>query len=160
MPLPSRYLSAMSSTLPKPSMATFSLPGFAFAALTTSLQVLNGLSFLTSSAEGWRIITEAAEGAGRDPGEISILYPHWIEVVESDEDRRACEAGLQRFFPGSYDEGRATYLIGTAEEIAERVREHTARLPRVDGFLFTTICERPEQLQVISERLRPLLEIA
>jgi alkanesulfonate monooxygenase SsuD/methylene tetrahydromethanopterin reductase-like flavin-dependent oxidoreductase (luciferase family) len=109
-------------------------------------------------AEGWRIISESATAAGRDPDSISILYPHWIEVVESEEDRRACEEGLARFFPGTYEEGQATYLIGTAEEIAERVRAHTAALPRVDGYLFTSITERPGQLQTIAERVRPLLE--
>jgi probable F420-dependent oxidoreductase len=109
-------------------------------------------------AEGWRIVSEAATGAGRDPGAISILYPHWIEIVDSEEDRRACEEGLARFFPGTYEEGQATYLIGTAEEIAERVREHTAQLPRVDGYLFTSISERPAQLHAIAEQLRPLLE--
>lgn len=111
-------------------------------------------------AEGWRIISEAATAAGRDPGAISILYPHWIEIVESDEDRRACEEGLARFFPGTYEEGQATYLIGTPEEIADRVREHTAKLPRVDGYLFTSITERPGQLETIAKRLRPLLENA
>ncbi len=109
-------------------------------------------------AEGWRIISESATAHGRDPDAISILYPHWIEVVESAEDRRAAEEGLARFFPGTYEEGQATYLIGTAEEIAERVRAHAARLPRVDGYLFTSISERPDQLRAISERLRPLLE--
>lgn len=109
-------------------------------------------------AEGWRIISDSATAAGRDPDGISIIYPHWIEIVDSDEDRRACEEGLARFFPGTYEEGQATYLIGTAEEIAERIREHTSELPRVDGYLFTSITERPAQLEAISQTLEPLLK--
>lgn len=106
---------------------------------------------------GWEIIEAAASAAGRDGDAIDILYPHWIEIVETDADRAECERALQRFFPGSYDEAVNTYLIGTAEEIAERIAEHTARLPRVDGYLFTSISERRDQLDAISERLRPLL---
>ena len=109
-------------------------------------------------AEGWRIISESASAAGRDPDAISIIYPHWIEIVDSEEDRRACEEGLARFFPGSYEDGQATYLIGTAEEIAERIHAHTSKLPRVDGYLFTSITERPGQLEAISEHLKPLMK--
>ncbi len=108
--------------------------------------------------EGWALIADAAGAVGRDPGAIDILYPHWIEIVDSEEDAQAAREGLARFFPGTYEEARATYLIGTVEEIADRVRAHTAGLPRVDGYLFTSISERPSQLHAIAERLRPLLE--
>lgn len=109
-------------------------------------------------AEGWRVIADAAREAGRDPGEIAIIYPHWIAIVRNDAERRECEAGLARFFPGSFEDARETYLIGTVEEIAERVREHTARLERVDGYLFTSITEQPGQLEAIAHELRPQLE--
>jgi len=107
--------------------------------------------------QGWEIIEEAAEGAGRRGDGIDILYPHWIEIVETEADRAECERALARFFPGTYDEAVQTYLIGTADEIAERVAAHTARLPRVDGYLFTSISERREQLDAIAEALRPRL---
>ena len=52
IPWPSRYLSVKSSTLPKPSVATFSVPGFSFAAFSKSAQVLNGLFSGTKMKEG------------------------------------------------------------------------------------------------------------
>lgn len=107
--------------------------------------------------EGWRIISEAAVDAGRDPGAIELIYPHWIAVVRDDSERRACEAGLARYFSGSFEDAQATYLIGTPEEIAQRIREHTAGLPRIDGYLFTPIAQTTEQLEAISTELRPLL---
>lgn len=109
-------------------------------------------------AEGWRLIDEAARDAGRDSAGIDIIYAHWIEVVRDDAERRIAEEGLARFFPGSFEDARATYLIGTVEEIAERVRAHTAQLPRVDGYLFTSISEHPAQLEAIAGELRPLLQ--
>jgi hypothetical protein len=49
--------SEKSSTLPKPSVATFSLPGLAFAAFSKSAQVLNSLSSFTKMKDGPLIIT-------------------------------------------------------------------------------------------------------
>lgn len=109
-------------------------------------------------AAGWRVIAEAARGAGRDPRDIAILYPHWIAIVRDDAERRECEAGLARFFPGSYEDACNTYLIGTVEEIAGRIRDHTKELERVDGYLFTSITEQPGQLEAIAHELRPQLE--
>lgn len=106
---------------------------------------------------GWELVSAAAQDAGREPGDIDVIYAHWIEIVDSDADRAACEQALTRFFPGSWEQALTTYLIGTAEEIAERVIAHTARLPRVDGYLFTSMSERPEQLERIAAELRPLL---
>lgn len=108
-------------------------------------------------ANGWQVVAEGAERAGRDPREIDIIYAHWIAIVRDDTERRACEAGLAKFFPGSYDDARATYLIGTPTEIAEHIRAHTDALARVDGYLFTPISEGEGQLDAIASELRPLL---
>lgn len=106
---------------------------------------------------GWELVAASAQGADRDPAEIDVMYAHWVEIVDSEVERTACQEALRRFFPGSWEEALKTYLIGTAEEIAERVVTHTARLPRVDGYLFTSMSERPEQLERIAAELRPLL---
>ncbi|MHB1808620.1 MAG: LLM class flavin-dependent oxidoreductase [Solirubrobacteraceae bacterium] len=107
--------------------------------------------------EGWRIIEGAARQAGRDPDAIELIYPHWIAVVRDEPERRACEAGLARYFSGSYEDAQATYLIGTPEEIAQRIRDHTAGLPRVDGYLLTPIVQTGAHLEAIASELRPLL---
>jgi probable F420-dependent oxidoreductase len=111
-------------------------------------------------AQGWQIITEAAVGAGRDPSRIDLIYAHWIAIVRNDSERKAAEAGLARFFPGSYEDARETYLIGTPEEIAQRIRAQTGALERIDGYLFTPIPEGTDQLEAIASELRPLLETA
>lgn len=108
--------------------------------------------------QGWQIIRDAARQVGRDPGEIEIIYPHWIAVVRDDAERRACEAGLARYFSGSYEDALATYLIGTPEEIAERIHTHTAGLERVDGYLLTPIVQTDAHLEAIASELRPLLK--
>lgn len=108
-------------------------------------------------AQGWEIIAGTASEAGRDPAAIDVIYPHWIAIVRNDEERAACERGLERYFPGSYEDACATYLIGTAEEIAERIREQSRLLERIDGYLFTPIVEEAWQLEAIATELKPLL---
>ncbi len=107
---------------------------------------------------GWEIVAAEAERVGRDPAGIECIYAHWICVVRDEAERRACEAGLAKFFTGSYDEACATYPIGTPEQIAERIRAQTSGLERVDGYLFTPIAEGEDQLAAIADDLRPLLE--
>lgn len=108
-------------------------------------------------AQGWDIISRAADAAGRKPADIDIVYSHWIAIVRDAAERRACERGLQRFFPGSYEDAKATYLIGTPGEIADRICRQVSGLERVDGYLFTPINDEPEQLAAIVTELRPLL---
>lgn len=105
----------------------------------------------------WDVVAAAAAGSGRAGDAVQMIYAHWIAIVESESDRRACEAGLARFFPGSYSDARATYLIGTRAEIVERINAHTRELERVDGYLFTPIVESIEQLQGVAEDIRPAL---
>lgn len=109
-------------------------------------------------AAGWEIVKAEAEAVGRDPASIQSIYAHWIAVVRTDAERRACEAGLAKFFTGTWAEACATYPIGTPEEIAERIRTQTRLLERVDGYLFTPIADGEEQLEAIAHELRPLLE--
>ncbi len=106
---------------------------------------------------GWEIISQAARNAHRDPVSIEIIYAHWIAIVDNDRQRQACEEGLARYFPGSYEEAVATYLIGTVDEIVERIAAQVSELQRIDGFLFTPISGDPGQLESIAGELAPQL---
>jgi probable F420-dependent oxidoreductase len=108
-------------------------------------------------ASSWEVIAESAAEAGRDASAIEIIYAHWMAIVRNDAERAACERVLARYFPGTYEEARETYLIGTPEEIVERIRTTTAPLERVDGYLFTPISDDTEQLDAIAEEIRPRL---
>lgn len=110
-------------------------------------------------AQGWRVIEEAAFDAGRDPAAIDVIYPHWIAVVRDAAEQDACREVLSRFFTGTWEQARDTYLIGTPAEIAAMVREHTRGLPRVDGYLFTPLSDDPDQLDLIAHEVRPLLDL-
>ena len=87
----------------------------------------------------WRRIEEGMLAAGRDPERFEIIYSHWCYVTtgESGERKRCEEAVHVDGSTGTSDEARRTYLVGTPDEIADRVAESAAKLPRVDRFIFT-----------------------
>lgn len=107
---------------------------------------------------GWSIVRRAAEAASRNPDEIDVVYAHWIAVVRTEEERQAALRGLEAFFPGSYDEACDTYLIGTPDEILQKIADHTKQLDRVDGYLLTPIVQTTGQLEAIAEEVVPKLK--
>lgn len=104
--------------------------------------------------EAAHVVGEAAVRAGRG-GMVQSLYAHWVAVVRTAAERRACEETLRRFFPGDWDTACRTFLIGSPEEIADRLAQHARALPRVDGILLTTIVQSREQLDLIASEVRP-----
>jgi alkanesulfonate monooxygenase SsuD/methylene tetrahydromethanopterin reductase-like flavin-dependent oxidoreductase (luciferase family) len=96
-----------------------------------------------------------ARAADRSAPEF--LYGHWVAVVRSEADRRACEAAMRQFFPGTFQDAQRIYLIGTPDEIIERIREQTAMLSHVHGYLLTLILPTREQLEAVARDIRPVL---
>lgn len=109
--------------------------------------------------KAWERIAEGARAHDRDPGEIDIAYSHWTYVYEDEAAERAqCEEALEWWFDGTYEEAKQTYLIGTAEEVADQLTEVTSELPRVDRFIFTPFTYDHEQMDRLSDQIFPLLE--
>ena len=67
----------------------------------------------------WQRIEEGMCARGRDPGRFEIIYSHWCYVTTGEAGERArCEEAVRRWFDGSLEEARRTYLVGTPDEIA------------------------------------------
>ena len=111
--------------------------------------------------EAWRRIESALLSAGRDPAAFEIVYSHWPYVMRDEASERAeCEASVQRWFDGTYEEARRTYPIGTAEEIVDVLTRATRNLPRVDRFIFTPFNYGDEQMDRLVEDVIPRLREA
>lgn len=109
----------------------------------------------------WERIEEGARTYGRNPDDIEIIYSHWCYVMEDEAaERDRCLDAVSRWFDGTYEEGKQTYLVGTPEEIVEDIKEATASLPRVDRFIFTPFTFDDEQQDRLVEELVPMLEQA
>lgn len=110
---------------------------------------------------GWEKIEEGARKHGRNPDEIEMIYSHWCYVMEDERAERGnCLDAMQRWFDGTYEEGKETYLIGTPEEIVADIEDATAELPRVDRFIFTPFTFDQEQQDRLADEVIPALERA
>lgn len=106
--------------------------------------------------EAWRRIEAAIVESGRDPEQFEIIYSHWSYVMRDEAAEKArCEQAVQRWFDGTYDEARKTYLIGSAEEIVDTLKHATSGLPRVDRFIFTPFNYDLEQMDRLVEDVMP-----
>lgn len=109
--------------------------------------------------QAWGFIADAAVEHGRDPDDIELVYSHWSFVMEDeDAEKKRCKDALDVWFGGSYEEAKQTYLIGTADDIADTIIEKTSQLPRVDRVIFTPFNYDDEQMDRLVDGVIPQLE--
>jgi probable F420-dependent oxidoreductase len=108
-------------------------------------------------AAAWEVVLSAAEQAGRSRREIDVVFSDWLYVLEGPASRERCEAAVRRFFAGDWDDMVRTYSIGTAEQIAAGIRSQVAGIDRVDAYVLTPLADDFDQLDLLAERLVPLL---
>lgn len=107
----------------------------------------------------WRRVKEHAAAAGRD-GQVDLCFSHWFHVIDSDGDAEAARETLSGFFNGTWEEARQTYLIGSPTEIADKIRGTLGEVGEdVSWMIFSTIRADRRQLDLLCERVLPLLEI-
>lgn len=99
----------------------------------------------------WERLQSFVERAGRPAGSVQFVFSHWYHIIVEDEDRLEAERAIRRFFPGTWDEAVATYLIGPADQILEKIHATTARIPRVDWYLFTPLSPSPRQIHLLKD---------
>jgi probable F420-dependent oxidoreductase len=83
----------------------------------------------TPEAFGERVLRarDLAEAVGRDPATIRFSVGLYTVIGEDDQDVRRRWSALERWMPGvlagqSFDEWRADALVGTVDQVRERVR--------------------------------------
>ncbi len=105
----------------------------------------------------WDRVQQAAAGAGR-PNAVQFAFSHWYYIVETPRDEEAARRGVGCFFPGTWEEARNTYLIGTPTEIRDRIRSMTQQIDRVSWYIFTALGPDMEQARRLRSDVIPLLE--
>ncbi len=107
--------------------------------------------------EGWSRIKAAAHEAGRVDDALSFAFSHWYYVLENDQDETEARRDLAAFFPGTFEEARETYLIGTPEEIVAKIRYLCSDIDAPDWIVFTQLGNNPRQLDLLDAKVLPML---
>ncbi|MBI1845854.1 MAG: hypothetical protein HYR86_02640 [Candidatus Rokubacteria bacterium] len=104
----------------------------------------------------WVKVQGFAREAGRDPGAMGRVYSNFVWVLEPGEKP---ESAIPRFAVYSgmdLDYWRTYYLLGEAEEVAERI---SARIAALDGGVDTIVLNPldwgQEQLELIAHEVLP-----
>lgn len=108
-------------------------------------------------AEAYRQIREAATASGRDANSVEFAFSHWFYVIENKSDEEQARRDLAFFFPGTFEEAKDTYLIGSPEEIAAKVRLICSEMESVPWYVFTQLGNNPRQLDLLDSHVLPLL---
>jgi probable F420-dependent oxidoreductase len=98
----------------------------------------------------WQRVLEAAEAVGRSREDIDFVFSDWCYVLDGPESLVGCERALAAFFSGDWADACRTYNIGREVEVLDRIREHTAAVDRVDGYVLTPLSDEPAQLEAMA----------
>lgn len=102
-------------------------------------------------ASAWRLVLESGAAVGRGRDDIDFVFSDWCYVLDGPGAEQRCKRALARFFDGTWEDAQRTYTIGTADELLEKVRAHTAGIDRVDGYIFTPLSDETEQMHLLAD---------
>lgn len=109
-------------------------------------------------ADAYRIVMQDAVAAGRQEAEIDLVHSDWVYVLDGEGAKDRAYAAVGKFFTGSWEEAVNTYVIGTADEVIEKLKAQTRRIDRpVDSYVLTAISDEVSQLELIAQAVSPAL---
>jgi len=104
----------------------------------------------------WEKVESESKTAGRE-GDVSFAFSHWFHCVETAEDEEDLKRGLSAFFSGSLEDAKQTYLIGSADEILERVEYLLGDSMVPSWFILTMLSSSRRQLEILANVIAPRL---
>jgi probable F420-dependent oxidoreductase len=106
--------------------------------------------------QAWQRVQQHAAEAGR-PGAVKFVYSHHFYAIENSQDEQHAREDLA-IFTGTFEEAKQTYLMGSPDEIVERIRSMVSQVDRVDWYVLSALGPRPRQLELLQSQIIPRLE--
>ena len=94
---------------------------------------------------------------GRDPDDLSTVYSNFIHVLEPGEEPEAAAPYFSVYSGMDLGYWQQFYLLGEAEAVAERIRGKIEALGGVDHLILNPLDWDPRRLDVLAERVVPLV---
>jgi probable F420-dependent oxidoreductase len=109
----------------------------------------------------WEKIQNFAAGLGRDPSRIGRVYTNFVWVLRKGEKPETAIPRFSIFSGMDLDYWRTYYLLGTAEEIAERISARIRSLDgNVDNIVLNPLDWSTEQLELIAQEVLPRVMVS
>lgn len=101
----------------------------------------------------WQRILEFAKMYGRDPTQIELIYSNFVYVTRNQNGSAVAKEKLAKFFSGSLDEAKSSYLVGSPTEILSKIKKRISTTNGVDHIILTPISFEYEQLDLIRDEI-------
>ena len=108
-------------------------------------------------AGDWAAIQGHMAELGRQPGELSKVYSNFVHVLRPGEAPDAAARFFSVYSGMDLEYWQEFYLLGEAEAVAERIRAKIAALGGVDHLVLNPLTWDPADLDVLAERVLPLV---
>jgi alkanesulfonate monooxygenase len=107
----------------------------------------------------WAKVQTFAREHGRDPGTIGRVYSNFVWVLKPGETAEQAVPHFRTFSGMDLDYWRTYYLLGEAEEVAERISARIAALDRgVDYIVLNPLNWGTEQLELLAGEVLPAVQ--
>lgn len=109
-------------------------------------------------AEDWSAISGYMTELGRRPEELSKVYSNFVHILGPGERPDSAARSFSVYSGMDLDYWQEFYLLGEAEEVAEKIRGKVAALGGVDHLILNPLTWEFADLDVLAERVLPLIE--
>ena len=109
-------------------------------------------------AADWAAISGFMIELGRRPEELSKVYSNFVHILEPGERPESAARAFSVYSGMDLDYWQEFYLLGQAEEVADKIRGKVAALGGVDHLILNPLTWDLRDLDVLAERVLPLIE--
>ena len=108
-------------------------------------------------ADDWELIRGYMVENGRDPDDMGRVYSNFVHILKPGEKPKSAAARFRVYSGMDLEYWQQFYLLGEAEEVAERIRGKIAALGGVDHLILNPLDWDPASIEVLAERVLPLV---
>jgi probable F420-dependent oxidoreductase len=107
--------------------------------------------------EDWAIVQEEMATFGRSPRDMTRVYSNFVHVLEPGQSPEAAAERFRVFSGMDLDYWQSYYLLGEAEEVAERIRAKVQALGGVDQVILNPLDWDIDALDRLARDVLPLV---
>jgi probable F420-dependent oxidoreductase len=108
-------------------------------------------------AGDWELIRGYMAENGRDPDSMGRVYSNFVHILRPGEKPETAAAKFRVYSGMDLEYWQQFYLLGEAEEVAERIRGKIEALGGVDELILNPLDWDPASIEVLAERVLPLV---
>jgi probable F420-dependent oxidoreductase len=108
-------------------------------------------------AGDWELIRGFMVENGRNPDDMGRVYSNFVHILKPGEKPESAAAKFGVYSGMDLEYWQQFYLLGEAQDVAERIRGKIEALGGVDELILNPLDWDPASIEVLAERVLPLV---